>query len=333
MSNAALMSDPLHPSAPAAPFSPQVQALLGRVQRANHLPLHALGVGAARLAYAAGVGAMAQPPEPVRRTEALQLPLSGGARGARLWSDAAPGAGLQPVMLYLHGGGFVVGGLSTCQAFCQTVARLSGAAVLALDYRLCPDHPQGSAFEDAWDALQWLHRHGDSLGLDPSRLAVGGDSAGGTLAATTALRARDAGLPLALQALFYPMVQSRMVTPSYEAYGRNTLLDAQVLAWFEQHCRQPQLGQPWYREPLFAPHHADLAPAWIGLAECDMLTSEGHSYAERLRQAQVPVTVREWPGMIHDFINMGRFLSDAHGAAAALAEALGQALGTRPATS
>jgi acetyl esterase len=305
--------------------------MLARVRRANHTPLHQQAVAPARAAYAAAVGVMALPPAPVAHVQDLSLPLPDGPRPARLWRDRSePG---QPVLLYFHGGGFVVGGLDTCHAFCQTVARLSGAAVLAVDYRKCPEHPLRAAFDDAWDALLWLHREGASLGLDGQRLAVGGDSAGGTLAATTALQARDAGLPLALQAMFYPMVQARMVTPSYEAYGDNTLLDRQVLDWFERHSRHlthPPLRQPWHREPLYAPSHAKLAPAWIGLAECDMLTSEGQAYEARLRQADVPVSVQVWPGMIHDFINMGRFLPAAHEAATALAEAVAEALGTRP---
>jgi acetyl esterase len=160
---------------------------------------------------------------------------------------------------------------------------------------------------------------------------VAGDSAGGLLAATTALMARDAGLPLALQGLFYPTVQTRMATASWQAYGDTTLLDRQLMAWFDRHCANPQLREAWHREPLFAPRHDGVAPAWIGLAECDILSSEGHAYADTLRAAGVPVTVQEWPGMIHDFINMGRFLPAAGEAHAALAQAVGRALGTIPA--
>jgi acetyl esterase len=311
------------------PFAQTVRHLLSQVRRANFAPLHELPVAQARAAYAAAVGAMALPGAAVGRVEDFAMPLPGGPRPARLWSTA-PRDALQAVLLYFHGGGFVVGGLNTCDALCRELARLSGAAVVALDYRKCPEHPLGAAMADGWDALQWLANQGHTLGLNGSRIAIGGDSAGGLLAATTALRARDAGLPLALQALFYPMVQNRQLTDSFRAFGDNTLLNRQLMAWFDRHCANPGLEAPWHREPLYAPRHDGLAPAWIGLAECDILTSEGQAYARTLREAGVPVTLREWPGMIHDFINMGRFLPDAAQAHQALARALATALGTQP---
>jgi acetyl esterase len=315
---------------PASPFALPVQLLLANVRRAGFPPLHTQGVATARAAYAAGVGAMALPPAPVARVHAFEMPLPGGPRPARLWTDR-PGLVDQAVLLYFHGGGFVLGGLATCEALCQNLARASGAAVVAVDYRKCPEHPLAACLDDAWDALQWLSAQGHTLGLDGRRLAVAGDSAGGLLAATTALMARDAGLPLALQGLFYPTVQTRMATASWQAYGDTTLLDRQLMAWFDRHCANPQLREAWHREPLFAPRHDGVAPAWIGLAECDILSSEGHAYADTLRAAGVPVTVQEWPGMIHDFINMGRFLPAAGEAHAALAQAVGRALGTIPA--
>jgi acetyl esterase len=309
------------------PFASTVHRLFEQVRRAHFTPLHELPVAQARAAYAAAVGAMARPGAAVARVHNFDMPLPGGPRPARLWSNA-PGPG-QPVWLYLHGGGFVVGGLATCDALCREVAHLSGAAVVAVDYRKCPEHPLSAALDDAWDALHWLATHGHTLGLDGARIAIGGDSAGGLLAATTALRARDAGLPLALQALFYPMVQNRQLTDSFQAFGDNTLLNRRLMAWFERHCGTPQLQAAWHREPLFAPRHEGVAPAWIGLAECDILTSEGQAYAHKLQGAGVDVTLQIWPGMIHDFVNMGRFLPDAAQAHQAVAQALGKALGTR----
>jgi acetyl esterase len=310
-----------------SPFASTVQRLFEQVRRANFTPLHELPVAQARLAYAAGVGAMAHPGPALARVHDFAMPLPGGPRPARLWSDTAAGPE-QPVWLYLHGGGFVVGGLATCDALCREVARLSGAAVVAVDYRKCPEHPLSAAVDDAWDALNWLATQGTTLGLDGRRIAIGGDSAGGLLAATTALRARDAGLPLALQALFYPMVQNRQWTESYQAYGDNTLLDRRLMAWFERHCGHPQMGAAWHREPLFAPRHDGVAPAWIGLAECDILASEGQAYARTLEAAGVPVALQQWPGMIHDFVNMSRLLPEASQAHQAVARALAQALGT-----
>ncbi len=310
----------------ATPFAQSVRHLLAQVRRARFTPLHELPVAQARAAYAAAVGAMALPGAALPRVEDFHMPLPGGPRPARLWANAT--SGLQSVLLYFHGGGFVVGGLATCDALCRELARLSGAAVVALDYRKCPEHPLGAAMADGWDALQWLAEQGHTLGLNGSRIAIGGDSAGGLLAATTALRARDAGLPLALQALFYPMVQNRQLTDSCRTYGDNTLLNRQLMAWFDRHGARQELDAAWHREPLYAPRHGGVAPAWIGLAECDILTSEGQAYARTLREAGVPVTVQQWPGMIHDFINMGRFLPDAAQAHQAMAQAVGQALGT-----
>ncbi len=206
------------------------------------------------------------------------------------------------------------------------MAQQSGAAVVALDYRLAPEHKYPACLQDAWAAFQWLHAHGASVGVNGQRLAVGGDSAGGTLSAAVALLARDADIPLALQALIYPSVQTGSATESYKAFSEGTLLNAELLAWFhEQAMGGAQLDAPWHREPLHAPHHADLAPAWTGLAECDALTDDGHAYAAKLRQAGVPVQLREWPGVIHDFINMGRFMPEAAQLHSALAQALREA--------
>ena len=313
-----------------SPFALPVRLLLDNVRRANFIPLHRLDVSAARAAYAAGVGAMTQPPPPVPRVLNFSMPLAGGARPARLWSTQTDTTRAQPVLLYLHGGGFVVGGLSTCDALCRELATASGAAVVAVDYRKCPEHALADAFDDAWHALQWLAWQGHTLGLDGQRLAVAGDSAGGTLAATVALMARDAGLPLALQAMFYPSVQTRLTTESFHLYGDEGLVDQELMAWFDRHAAAHSLPrEAWHREPLFAPSHDRVAPAWIGLAECDMLTSEGQAYAHALEAAGVPVTLQTWPGMIHDFINMSRFLPAAREAQQSLAAALGQALGTR----
>jgi len=310
----------------SSPFSALTQALLDNVKRAGFPPVYQLPLEQARAAYRAAVGSMEVPHAALPRVENFHIPGPAGDIRARLWAPTSD-AGL-PVLLYLHGGGFVIGSIETCESMCRQLALQSGAAVVAIDYRLAPEHKYPAGLQDSWAALQWLVEHGASLGLDPSRIAVGGDSAGGTLAATTALLARDAGVKLALQALFYPSVQTRSLTESYKTFSRNTLLSAELMAWFEQNARGGQLDHAWHREPLHAPHHAELAPAWIGLAECDPLTDEGHQYAQALRDAGVPVSVKVWPGVIHDFINMGRFLPEAAQAHTDLAAALKQAFAT-----
>ncbi|WP_290874845.1 alpha/beta hydrolase [Aquabacterium sp.] len=309
---------------PAATFTALTQALLDNVQRAGFPPLHTLPVDAARMAYRAGVGATELPHAPVPRAERFEIPGPAGRIPARLWAPSHDPA--LPVLLYLHGGGFVIGSTDTCESMCRQLALQAEAAVVAIDYRLAPEHRFPAGLDDSFAALQWLAEHGATLGLDTRRIAVGGDSAGGTLAASTALLARDAGIPLALQALFYPSVQTRAATASFRAFSRNTLLSAELMGWFDAQS-QGQAREPWHREPLHAPGHSGVAPAWIGLAECDPLADDGRLYAERLRAAGVPVTERVWPGVLHDFINMGRFLPEAAQAHAELAQALRRAFG------
>lgn len=310
-------------SPPPLPFAAHTQAMMDKIRRTGFPPLSQQPVDMARKAYASSVGAMAHPAVPLPRVEHFTIPGPAGDIPARLWASTHDHD--LPVFLYLHGGGFVVGSIDTCAAMCSQIAQQSGAAVVAIDYRLAPEHKYPASLEDGMAALRWLVEHGHTRHLDASRLAVGGDSAGGTLAAILAVLARDAGIPLKLQALFYPSVQVGVRTDSFNTYARATFLNGELMRWFETHARGGPLSERWHREPLHAPDHTGVAPAWIGLAQCDPLTDEGHLYAEKLRAAGVPVELRVWPGVIHDFINMGRFLPEAAQAHTALAEALKQA--------
>ncbi|MBC7700499.1 alpha/beta hydrolase [Aquabacterium sp.] len=299
--------------------------MLDKVERAGLSPLHQQPVAQARLSYRMGVGAMEGERVEVARVDNFSIPGPAGSIPARLWAPSHD-AGL-PVLLYLHGGGFVVGGIDTCEAMCRRIAQQSGAAVVAIDYRLAPEHHFPAGLDDSFAALQWLAAEGASLGLDPKRIAVGGDSAGGTLGATLALMARDAGLALALQLLFYPSVEPSAMTASYQAYSKNLMLDEPLMRWFETQARGPGFKSDWHREPMLAASHQGVAPAWIGLAECDPLADEGRKYAKVLQEAGVPVQLTVWPGVVHDFINMGRFIPEAYQAHAAAAQALKAAFG------
>ncbi|RZI82583.1 MAG: alpha/beta hydrolase, partial [Rubrivivax sp.] len=210
---------------------------------------------------------------------------------------------------------------------CRRIAQQSGAAVVAIDYRLAPEHHFPAGLEDSFAALQWLIAEGATLGLDARRIAVGGDSAGGTLAASVALMARDAGLAVALQVLFYPSVEPSKVTESYRRFSQNLMLDADLMQWFERHARGQGFRSNWHREPMLAASHQGVAPAFIGLAECDPLADEGRQYAQVLQAAGVPVELKVWPGVVHDFINMGRFIPEALEAHETAARALKQAFG------
>lgn len=312
-----------HTNPYAERFSALTRTLLENVKRAGFPPIYELPIDKARGAYKSAVGAMGVPLADVARMQDFSIPGPAGAIRARLWAPSEA-AGL-PVLLYLHGGGFVIGSIETCEAMCREVARQSGVAVVAIDYRLAPEHKYPAGLQDGWAALNWLVQHGATLGLDGQRIAVGGDSAGGTLAAALALLARDEGIPVALQALFYPSVQTRAATESFKAFSRGTLLNAEQMKWFDDQARGGVMAHDWHREPLHAPDHSRVAPAWIGLAECDALTDEGLQYADALRAAGVPVEVRVWPGVIHDFINMGRFLPEAAQAHSELAAVLKKA--------
>lgn len=308
-------------TAPYPQLAPHVAAILDMVRKAGYPPMYELPVEQARKAYETSVGVMAGHPLDLPRVEDFSIPGGGGqAMAARLWAPSRS-AGL-PVLLYLHGGGFVIGSVATCDVMCRQIAWQSGAAVLAIEYRLAPEHRFPAALEDSFAALQWLRREGATLGLDATRLAVGGDSAGGTLTASTALMARDAAIPLAKQLMFYPAVQVSQLTDSFKRYAENLLLSEELMTWFGQHYRDPKLAVDWRLEPLRAASHKGLAPAWIGLAECDALADDGRLYAQALREAGVSVELQEWPGMIHDFINMGRMVPEAGQAHAAFAAAL-----------
>lgn len=294
--------------------------LLERIERARRVPLHALAPEEARRAYSAAAEILDLARVPLHHVLDLGLPARDGSRlAARLYAD---GDGPLPVMLYLHGGGFVIGSLETHDSLCRQLARRSGAAVLALDYRLAPEHRFPVAVQDAWDALRWLQQHGASWSLDVSRLAVGGDSAGGTLAAVCALQARDAGLPLALQLLITPGTSAHGDTVSRRLFANGFLLDAATIDWFfEQYIEHHHRGD-WRFAPLMHDDLEGVAPACVILAECDPLVDEGLAYADRLRASGVPVALELYRGLTHDFIKMGRVLDEAAQALQAAADAL-----------
>lgn len=298
--------------------------LLDRIQRAQRRPIHAMTPDEARAAYLAGAEVLDLPRAPLARVEDLTLPGGDAApRPARLY---APSGRMLPVLLYLHGGGFVVGGLETHDSLCRQLALRSGCAVVALDYRLAPEHPFPAAVEDTASALRALHGLASTLGLDGGRIAIGGDSAGGTLAAVGALLARDAGLALALQLLITPGTSAYGDTGSRKLFANGFLLDAATIAWFFDHTLAHAHRRDWRFAPLEAPDLDGVAPACLLLAECDPLVDEGLAYADRLRMAGVPVALELARGVTHDFIKMGRALPEAGVALDAAAAALRDAL-------
>lgn len=312
------------------PLTVAMRDVLRRMARAQRPALHTLSPQQARAAYEAGAGVLEIAPRNLPRTEALEIQARDGAvLAARLYApSAAPNL---PVLLYLHGGGFTIGSVRTHDALCRELAHQSGCAVVSLDYRLAPEHKFPTALHDAWDALQWLHAHASQLGLNAQAMAVGGDSAGGTLAAACAILARDAGLALKLQLLIYPGTCAHQDTPSHTRYAHGLVLEQPGIAWFfNQYLRSDADRENWRFAPLMADDVEGVAPAFFCLAELDPLVDEGVQYADMLRMAGVAVDLQIYQGVTHEFIKMGRVIAEARQAhtdmAAALQAALGSAL-------
>jgi len=229
-----------------------------------------------------------------------------------------------PGILHIHGGGFVIGDLDSELGSCIGLCRNLGVVVVSVDYRLAPEHRFPAALDDTWAVLRWLAEHADRLGLDGTRLSVGGDSAGGTLAASAALLARDAGLRLALQLLITPGTDATGAHASRHLFANGFLLDAAGIDWFFDHAIEHHHRRDWRFSPLHADDLDGVAPACVILAECDPLVDEGLAYADRLRAAGVPVQLDLVRGVTHDFIKMGRALKQAAPAQQFAAEALAQ---------
>jgi acetyl esterase len=318
-----------HHHNPHSRLAPAARLLIERIHRAGRPPMEAMTPAQAREFYNIGGPLLdLQPPPHVDGVQDLQVPMRDGhPAAARLYAPRSDAP--LPVLLYLHGGGFTVGSLATHDVLCRQLSRQGHCAVLSLAYRLAPEHRFPTALHDAWDALNWLHTQGELLGLDTTRIAIGGDSAGGTLSAVCALMARDAGLPLALQLLFYPGCTGRCDLPSHHTYGKGFLLDVSTIEWFFGHYIDDAEREDWRFAPINAPDHSGVAPAWIGLAECDPLVDGGLRYADTLRMAGVPVELEVYRGMVHGFVTMARALPDALTAHADAGRALQHAFGLR----
>ena len=300
-------------------------ALLERIARADRPGFETMSPADARVAYTAAAEVLEPPRAPLARVEDIQLPGADGATlPARLYAASAD---VLPVLLYLHGGGFTIGNLETHDSLCRQLALHGGAAVIALDYRLAPEHRFPVAVDDCWAALRALARGdaGARLGLDTTRLAVGGDSAGGTLAAVCALMARDAGVTLALQVLITPGTIAHADTPSHATFAHGFLLEKQAVEWFFDNYIDLAQRTDWRFAPALAPDHEGVAPACLVIAECDPLVDEAIAYGDLLRAAGVAVDLEIYRGVTHDFIKMGRMLPEAAQARQAIADALRKA--------
>ncbi|MGK6306780.1 alpha/beta hydrolase [Variovorax sp. DT-64] len=307
------------------PLTAKMAGVVERMARAHQAPYYTLTPSEAKAAYEKGAGVLEVPKPQLERVEDFAIPARDGhPLRARLY---APSRAVLPVLLFFHGGGFTVGSIATHDTLCRVLSEKSGCAVVSLDYRLAPEHKFPTASNDAWDAVQFVAQSAAELRLDGTRLALGGDSAGGTLAAVCAIQARDAGLPVALQMLFYPGTTAHQDTPSHRRFADGPLLGEQLITWFfAQYLNRPAERDDWRFAPLNAEDVEDVAPAWIGLAECDPVVDEGIAYADKLRAAGVPVALEIYRGVIHEFVKMGRAIPEALQAQADAARALKEAL-------
>ena len=298
--------------------------VLTGMAKARRPPLSSISHLDARVTYEARANVLEIARPEIAHIDELLIPVRDGQHiAARLYRPQDAQGEVLPALVYFHGGGFTIGSIATHDILCRQLASLSGCAVVSVGYRLAPEHLFPTAVHDAWDALQWLHRQSAGMQLDAKRIAVGGDSAGGTLAAVCAILARDAGLKLALQLLFYPGTTSHADTASHRRFASGFVIDQELIAWFFDHyLRIPADRDDWRFAPLNAPDFEGVAPAWIGLAECDPLVDEGIEYADKLRAAGVPVDLEIYRGVTHEFIKMGRVIPAAQLAHADAARAL-----------
>ena len=254
-------------------------------------------------------------PEAVSLIQELSIPGPGGNIAARMYRPiGVPGERVLPVLMYFHGGGHVIGDLDTHDTLCRQLCNRAGCAIVSVDYRLAPEHPFPAAFDDCVAATLWLHAQAAALNLDPARMAVGGDSAGGQLAATVCLAVRDAGqVSLAFQLLIYPVTNMHEASASITEKNKGYLLTKASLDYYYGHyVPAGQDRRDWRVSPLLAPSHANLPPAFVLLAGEDPLVDEGRAYADKLSSAGVSTQVVCFERQIHGFLPMGRILDEAN---------------------
>jgi acetyl esterase len=302
-----------------AVLDPDAAAVYKAFRDANRPPYETLTPPEARADYSqARFVSNPEPPE-LARIEEIAIPAAHGDIPARLYvpTKLRQGDGLAPALIFFHGGGWVIGDLETHDVVCRLLAQQGELMVISVDYRLAPEHKFPAAVDDSLAATRWVASHAPALGIDASRLLVGGDSAGGNLAAVVAIDARDSGGPaLAGQVLIYPAVDLVTAYPSKSEPETSILLTHTVVRWFRDHyLRSEADAQDWRVSPAVVKDLAGLPPAYVLTAGADPLRDEGEVYARRLEQAGVPVVFRRFPGQFHGFFTMGKLLQQGNVAA------------------
>jgi acetyl esterase len=308
---------------------PQARALLDLIEASGLPPTHTLPPLEARRFYRERRFFTQPAPPEVAEVRELQAEGPHGPIPLRLVRPRGAGAAATlPVLVYYHGGGWTIGDLDTHDTLCRELANASGCAVVSVDYRMGPEHRFPAAVDDCIAATYWVRRNAAGLGVDAARLAVGGDSAGGNLAAVVSIAARDAGdLPIAFQLLIYPATDMRRVAASHETNGQGYLLTRDTIAYFHDHyIDDPAQDLDWRASPLLLDDLAGLPPALVITAGYDPLRDEGLQYSQRLSEAGNRATHLCFERQIHGFITMGRVIDEANAAVALCAAALRDAL-------
>ena len=266
---------------------------------------------------------MEPPAVPIGKIENITMPGPAGPLKLRIYTPVAEGADALPAIVYFHGGGWVIGDLDTHDALCRTLANEVGARVIAVDYRLAPEHKFPAAADDSYAAVKWVEANASELGVDANRIAVAGDSAGGNLSAVVCLMAKQKGGPrIIYQLLIYPVTQWKAPTGSMDSFAEGYFLEKKGMHWFFDQYASGSDPNDWRLSPLAAPDVTGLPRAYVVTAGFDPLRDEGKAFADKLNRAGVAAVYVDYPGMIHGFFTMSAVVPTAKIAISDAAKAL-----------
>ena len=310
----------------------QIQVVLDRIAAAGLPQFHTVSADEARRLYRESRAAFSPPAPGVAEVRDLAATGPAGPIPVRCYRGLGTEAGAPlPALVFFHGGGWTIGDLDTHDIVCRTLANKARCAVVAVDYRMGPEHKFPAALEDCLAATRWVAEQAQALGIDAARIAVGGDSAGGNLAAVVAVTLRDAGgPPLVFQALVYPATDQRLDSASHRNFADGYLLTRSNMLWFRGNYLDPADYDDWRASPIRASDLARLPPAHIITAGYDPLLDEGRAYSDRLVAAGVPVLYECFEGMTHGFLTLGGVVAGANHALYRLAQSLSQAFKQKP---
>ncbi|MFM9861980.1 MAG: alpha/beta hydrolase [Micropepsaceae bacterium] len=305
-----------------------VKGLMDQMAAAPQPKLWELTPAQGREMYRAMATVLEPPAIAIGKIENAAMPGPAGEIKLRLYTPVAGGGAALPALVYFHGGGWVIGDLDTHDALCRTLANETGARVVAVDYRLAPEHKFPAAADDAYAAVKWVEQNASALGIDPNRIAVAGDSAGGNLAAVVCQVAKQKGGPrIVYQLLIYPVTQWKADTGSMTSFAEGYFLEKQTMHWFFDQYAPGADPTDWRLSPLAAPDLSGLPRAYVVTAGFDPLKDEGKAYADKLNHAGVAAVYMDYPGMVHGFFNMSGVIPTAREAIADAAKAVRQAFG------